>query len=430
MNDEVFEEENFSVCCNFQRLYMDYRTADVYFIFSNDNDRIPAHKNILSVGSMVFDAMFYGSLIEKDDILIVDASADAFKEFLQFFYLNKVRLSSENIGEVVNLCNKYELLDGLKICEIPLQNSLTINDMCWGYELSIFLGLDNLRQFCELKILENSIEILKSETFLESSRKSVESIMELIKCKCCPMVIIEACMEWAKAECERNDVEINPENLRFHLGDLFEKAPFEIVTAEQFFEYLLKFRDIMTNDEIKTITQTIISKKFQSTKYGNIPLSILPRLECDRRSEPGENDFVDTPYNCLAFSINRDVLLTEFHLPEIPSKFLSTDTHTFDVNYIINGPYNTLRGEFVGFSKVSLNSIGETKIILNTPVIIEKDKAYSISVLGDKFDFINDFTFRQRANLRKNVDLGDGIEIKFFPGSELISRITFLKLNT
>lgn len=129
MNDKVFVRDNDTIRRN-ENLYLDSKTSDVCFVFSTETERVSAHKCILSIVSPVFDAMFYGSMIEKDDVLIVDASAAAFKEFLQFFYLSKVELTPENIGIVTNLCNKYELNEALKVCEAPLQMSLKNKDFC------------------------------------------------------------------------------------------------------------------------------------------------------------------------------------------------------------------------------------------------------------------------------------------------------------
>lgn len=42
------------------RLYLNGRTADVFFTFEGCNERVPGHKSILSVASCVFDEILYG----------------------------------------------------------------------------------------------------------------------------------------------------------------------------------------------------------------------------------------------------------------------------------------------------------------------------------------------------------------------------------
>ncbi|XP_055305932.1 BTB/POZ domain-containing protein 3-like [Sitodiplosis mosellana] len=167
MADNVFD--NHLTRNKSENLYLDSKTADVKFVFGAGTDHVetvPAHKSILSIVSPMFDKMFYGSLPEPGDVPIVDASAAAFKEFLQFFYLNKVQLTPEHIIDVSNLCKKYELVEGLAICENPLQKSFSIDEMCSGYALAILLEITNTIQFCEKKIKLNAEAILKSTSFL------------------------------------------------------------------------------------------------------------------------------------------------------------------------------------------------------------------------------------------------------------------------
>lgn len=96
------EFENQISSSNIGKLFLDAQTADVCFVFEADSElteRIPAHKILLSMTSDVFKAMFYGELKESGDVKMVGTSADGFKEFLQFVYLNKVTLTTENVAE-------------------------------------------------------------------------------------------------------------------------------------------------------------------------------------------------------------------------------------------------------------------------------------------------------------------------------------------
>lgn len=100
--------------------YLNPKGADINFIFdagTEHPEKVKAHKVFLSLDCPVFDTMFFGSIPEKGDVPIVDVSAEAFIEFLQFFYLDEVKLSSANIVEVTNLCKKYEMNDFLTPCE-------------------------------------------------------------------------------------------------------------------------------------------------------------------------------------------------------------------------------------------------------------------------------------------------------------------------
>lgn len=153
-----------------EKLYLNGRTSDVFIKFHSDGiEKVPAHKSILSAISPVFDAMFYGPNKHDGDIDIVDANAEAFKEFLQFFYRSQVKLTIENVSEVMNLCKEYLFDDWQTVSMVGTDlytSMLTIDDMCWGYEFAILFEMDELKQFCEKKIGENAAEIFQSNSFL------------------------------------------------------------------------------------------------------------------------------------------------------------------------------------------------------------------------------------------------------------------------
>lgn len=427
MDDKVFVRDSELVGQSCAKLYLDSKTADVSFIFPVDADypeSIVAHKNLLSAGSPVFDAMFYGSLIEGNEIPIVDASPGAFKEFLQFFYMNQVQLTSENIGQVINLCKKYELTDGVKACEIPLQKSLTNDDICWGYEVAILFELDALQKFCEERIKMNAHEIIKSESFLECNRKSLDKILQLVQSNCSAQMIFEACIDWAKAENERNNIESNGVNIRAQLGDLFDRIPFSELTMEQVLTNLMKFIEIFSDKEIETITRQILNKQFQSSICANLPLSILPKLNCNRcLTDKTESHATNINYSC--FESNKNLLLTEFDLPQLIST--TGDIQTRPVFYILHGPYDKLRADIIFFEKITLTSDGETHVILPQPVFLQANLSYAICVIETNYTGLKEFPSNMvTTQLEKFVELDDDIRVTFHMG-EIISRLVFQK---
>ena len=61
--------------------------ADLYFVVSNNGEksvRFPVHKYVLAIGSSVFYAMFYGSLAETgDEVVVPDVEPEAFSKMLR-----------------------------------------------------------------------------------------------------------------------------------------------------------------------------------------------------------------------------------------------------------------------------------------------------------------------------------------------------------
>lgn len=92
-----------------------------------------------------------GSYMVQNEVRIVDATAASFKEFLQFFYLDKVELTIENVRDVMCLDEKYGADDCLDLCADFMTTKLTDDNVCWAFEVAI-LFKHELRGFC-MKLL-------------------------------------------------------------------------------------------------------------------------------------------------------------------------------------------------------------------------------------------------------------------------------------
>ncbi|XP_055307984.1 BTB/POZ domain-containing protein 6-A-like [Sitodiplosis mosellana] len=264
MVDTVFEKEIYLIRNNSKKLYLNSKTADVNFVFGAGTDHVEtvaAHKIILSISSPMFDTMFFGSLPEQGDVPIVDTSPAAFKEFLQFFYLNKVRLTSEHIIDVSILCKKYGVTEALKLCEEPLQKSFTIDEMCSGYALAILLEITNTMQFCEREIIKNAEAILKSTSFLKCNCDTFDKIIQLVTSKCSASALVDACMVWAKAECVQQNLKETTANLKAQLGQSFGRIPFAELNKEQFEQFMTDYSDLLDKSDLATIISKMMTKK-------------------------------------------------------------------------------------------------------------------------------------------------------------------------
>lgn len=139
-----------------QQFFLDAGSADVKFIFrKDDGDRtnelisVPAHKIILSAESSVFKTMFYGSLTEKGDIEIVDASVDGFKEFLSWFYLSEKKFTFGNVEEVLYLAEKYNVEKCLRASSEFLEGFINLESFWFTYRLGVKYALQNVIEKCE-----------------------------------------------------------------------------------------------------------------------------------------------------------------------------------------------------------------------------------------------------------------------------------------
>lgn len=113
----------------FEKLLNDEKFSDIKFIV--DGRTINAHKNILSVQSAYFLAMFENDMKENQEnsVRITDVSYEVMQEILRFIYCGKVNNMETLKLDLFVAADKY-MIEGLKIlCEEALILDLNIENV-------------------------------------------------------------------------------------------------------------------------------------------------------------------------------------------------------------------------------------------------------------------------------------------------------------
>lgn len=260
-----------------ETLYLNRRNCDVFFVFHANGrtaQRVPAHKSILAVISTVFDDLFYGATPIDGDVIVSDTTADVFREFLQFFYLSTVQLTAKNFFNVMQLVTKYGIencvLDACsELCEI----TITLDNICWGYELAILFEHTELQQFCENFISENAQKVFQSNSFWHCESHVLRNIVELDALKCDELTVFDGCLAWAQLACHRERIDAtNMQNLRHQLGDIFHAIRFGYMSVEDFYQRYCQYKGLFSLDEFEDIISMIALKgNHRSTLFNTRP---------------------------------------------------------------------------------------------------------------------------------------------------------------
>lgn len=248
------------------KFYLDSDSADVKFTFGlNDNGsaiQIEAHKILLAAGSDVFRAIFYGKLKEAGEIHMTDVSDAAFKEFLQYFYKNKLKLSAENIVEVMYLGQKYNVPKCVEDCADILKRTLNDENIFTGLLMAILYDQTELLKVCEKHIISYTDAVFKTTGFLECDRNVLQHILNMELFSCSEVNVFDACMDWVKAK-SKCDV-LTKEIIQEYLGDLYYNIRFASMTMHQLCGLQMKYGSVISSDFID-ITKIIIMEPAQQT---------------------------------------------------------------------------------------------------------------------------------------------------------------------
>lgn len=411
--------ENRLVCQFHEKLYLNPEISDVNFIF--DNDKVPSHKVILAAGSPVFQQMFFGSMKEMGNVSITDVSADAFKEFLQFFYLKKVTLAVENIEEVAYLADKYDMLSCVKSCASFLKDQLTIDKMCWGYQLATMLNIDDLIAYCEEEICIHIKTVFESESFKRCSIITLKNILAMESLLCDEADVFKACLIWAKFACKKNCMdEKNGENLRIQLRDCFYSIRFGAMSIEEFSANAAPYKDVFKLEEFKDILFAITKKEpsnfKQTPRLGPlISWNDAIKLTCTRWSQSSQySSFYIHAAESVWFSTNALVVLGEIWFTSIQSREQETIfvMSVFEVNSTsFSAPKKRLMTENV---KLNRNVV---KHSLRKKLLVNPQNMYEIRMESSAINGCY-----HNSLWHSNVEVDKNLKVKFYQNSKLIEK--------
>lgn len=335
------------------------KPKDIRFTFEKESKIVSAHKDLLAVSSPVFNAMFNGELQEKGDVKIADAPAAAFREFLQFFYVDQVVLTMENIADVLNLAHKYDVTGGVRIVAKFLKENIETDKLLLALHLALKYQLNSLKVFCKQQIGKEISAVLDGINFEEGDEMRLSmkngSLSEAELKNLLPHIL-----------------SITKENLPVIL--LVKQSIFEAILSERLGAYEHKeFQTVETM--VFTITQTML--------LSEINFAAIYRKKFLRRQTTWE-----------AFDLKGTVRIGEQYATEI----------LFEQRF--------------GFME------SEKNIKLNTPVLIQANRSYSITILPSTIG---------HPSILSNTDLmlKAGVKFRLHQGPKytLIERLYFIEAS-
>ncbi|XP_037049820.1 BTB/POZ domain-containing protein 2-like [Bradysia coprophila] len=357
------------------------------FVVENVTKILPAHQCILAQNSSVFRNMFNSSVPETEvTINIVDASYSEFEEFLQFFYREEVALTMTNIEGVVRLADKYDVTECLDICVTFLEGQLTFANLFLIYQLAETFNISRLTTLCEDKIQYSTLEMLKSSAFLDYTKEVLNSILLMDGLACTESHLFDACIEWAKNSCRKNELdESEAQNLRQQLGDSIYLIRFRAMIGEEIVQIMTNkfYAGLFSHKELvevlclrnvadfKCETFCPKTRAILSFQLNRSPVLICRGGECHVEIIRKESE--------VFFQSNVPALLNEIHFLAI----LELTSLKFSITLTENNVPKVLFHGSVTYG--SFNSVGP-KLSLTKVVLIKPNTVYRISIATDGFN--------------------------------------------
>ena len=303
LNNEHLSDVKFSV-----------RGSDV----ESETDRlITAHKFVLSIGSPVFEAMFYGELAEtKDTIQLPDCDYESLLELFRYLYSDEVNLSGSNVLGVLYLAKKYMVPSLADKCKDYLQDKLDPSNVFTILPTAQKYEEKNLVDRCWKVIDRQTEEALKSDGFETIEKTLLETLVQRETLNAREAELFKACDRWAISQCRKRGLATDGELKRRVLGEKIIKAiRYAVMKREEFAGVVLDAK-ILSPDEIVAFFKFFSSQEispplgFSETRRrscfhscGRFTLMQRSSWDCDRLGK-----------DVIEFKVDKDIILNGLRL--------------------------------------------------------------------------------------------------------------------
>lgn len=179
-------------------------TADTFFVVGSSHRLVFGHRNILSVGSPVFDAQLNGDFDEarhnsiQNPIVVSDVEHGIFLQILRHIYCEDAIVNSWNVVDLYYASRKYLLTRLSESCERFLRDSLCSLNVMKIFNDNRKYEFEEVNDACLEKICDNPLALLTSNNFAFLHRTSLELIVASKKINCTEEQLLDAVSNWGK----------------------------------------------------------------------------------------------------------------------------------------------------------------------------------------------------------------------------------------
>ncbi|XP_053393247.1 BTB/POZ domain-containing protein 6-B-like [Mercenaria mercenaria] len=104
----------------------------------NDDERIHAHKTILTARSPVFQAMFFGAFDEsREEVPLKDAEKEIFDLLLRYTLSDTVALKEDTASELLQMAHLYQVPSLVEVCVDFIATNIRPENACEILTLAI-----------------------------------------------------------------------------------------------------------------------------------------------------------------------------------------------------------------------------------------------------------------------------------------------------
>lgn len=257
--------------------------SDIHFVLgkgTSEQQCIPAHKFVLSIGSVVFDAMFNGGFSSEQysEINIPDIEPASFLSLLRFLYTDEVSIGPDTVMSTLYAAKKYAVPTLEQRCVEFLKSNLGPDNAFTLLSQARLFDEPQLAEMCLTCIDKFTVDSLTAEGFTDIDVGTLKSILERDSLSARESQLFEAAVRWADHECRRQDIANSCVNKRKVLEDALYLIRFPLMTLEEFAN-LVAQSGILTDKELVNLFLHFTVNPKPTVKFPDRPRRCLTGKE-------------------------------------------------------------------------------------------------------------------------------------------------------
>lgn len=213
--------------------------SDVEFVVQPEgysaSRTIRAHKQFLAMRNDVFFTMFFGSLPEKDRVVITDLHPDGFYGFLKYLYTGTCKPDTfEEAMYTRQAAEKYLAPEVVSACSEYIAEHISANKVCLLLDCLATTDLERVDKAALSVLKKDALSVLSSDSFVDSLESTVECVLKTVGWvpESC---VVHGVFRWAERKCQKSVAEGEPAvGLESVLRPFLPKLRFLALTAQEF----------------------------------------------------------------------------------------------------------------------------------------------------------------------------------------------------
>ncbi|XP_074783901.1 BTB/POZ domain-containing protein 2 isoform X2 [Athene noctua] len=324
-------------------------------------NRVPERGFVLAVGSAVFDAMFNGGMATTStEIELPDVEPAAFLALLKFLYSDEVQIGPETVMTTLYTAKKYAVPALEAHCVEFLKKNLRADNAFMLLTQARLFDEPQLASLCLENIDKNTSDAINAEGFTDIDLDTLVAVLERDTLGIREVRLFNAVVRWSEAECQRQQLQVIPENKRKVLGKALSLIRFPLMTIEEFAAGPAQ-SGILTDREVVSLFLHFTVNPKPRVEFIDRPRCCLRGKECSiSRFQQVESRWgYSGTSDRIRFSVNKRIFVVGFglygsiHGPtdyQVNIQIIHTDSNTVlgqnDTGFSCDGSSNTFRVMF------------------------------------------------------------------------------------